>query len=551
MKKTVVPPFKGTPTFYKAFLSEVVELKADEAVSAAPRYRFTITTNSVDRDGDVIDPAGWQLDSYLKNPVVLWAHDYRQPPVAVARSIEKSATGLVSEAEFVDAATYPFAGTIASLVKLGALRGTSVGFRPVEGKWSTSPERKGVHFHEQELLEWSIVPVPANPDCLVQARAEGVDVEPLREWAAKTLEQLGAGGAAPPQIVDLAATITAQINSALSGSVARFYSFAASEPLDVSKPYPNEHACRLVDPAGFEKFRRSERTHDGKTYAVIFGLKGDAWSEQAYRYPPDVWDADAAKSHCAAHDGATFEPAKRAEKADADPDDHEDDECPMGEDCPMGLGAEGEEKAKVCSMGAECPMGMGKKKVVKRGRVLSAANEAKLKGAYGAIGEVLAQVAGAPETAAVKAFGGYETSGTTTSASGATSPAHVHDYSVYVASPSMGAPPQFENGYAREIADHSHRITAVSFARGETENSDGHRHGLAPAPGIASAEARVVGKAALPDGTEDLDIDLEAEDLDAIQLTASDVADILREALAPEIGARLAAARAKALGRVD
>ena len=44
-------------------------------------------------------------------------------------------------------------------------------------------------FQQQELLEFSIVPVPANADCLIEARSAGIDVEPLREWAAKTLEQ--------------------------------------------------------------------------------------------------------------------------------------------------------------------------------------------------------------------------------------------------------------------------------------------------------------------------------------------------------------------------
>jgi hypothetical protein len=82
---------------------------------------------------------------------------------------------------------------------------------------------------------------------------------------------------------------------------------------NAGKPYPNEHSCRLLEPAKFEKdsFRRSDRKHEGKTYSVIMGkLKGqDSMTEQAYRYPKDDWTPAEAKSHCKGHDGGTFEPA--------------------------------------------------------------------------------------------------------------------------------------------------------------------------------------------------------------------------------------------------
>jgi len=32
---------------------------------------FTISTSGVDRDGDILDQAGWELGNYIKNPVVL------------------------------------------------------------------------------------------------------------------------------------------------------------------------------------------------------------------------------------------------------------------------------------------------------------------------------------------------------------------------------------------------------------------------------------------------------------------------------------------------
>lgn len=85
----------------------------------------------------------------------------------------------------------------------------------------------------------------------------------------------------------------------------------------VFKPYPQEHACRLRNPDDFKEgsFRRMEREHDGKRYAVIMGrLKGEiTLTEQAYRYDKEKWTTGEGKAHCSEHDG-TFEAAIEEEK---------------------------------------------------------------------------------------------------------------------------------------------------------------------------------------------------------------------------------------------
>ena len=50
----------------------------DEAIT------FVLSTDDVDRHGDVISADGWVLDSYRQNPVLLWAHDYRRPAIGRA-----------------------------------------------------------------------------------------------------------------------------------------------------------------------------------------------------------------------------------------------------------------------------------------------------------------------------------------------------------------------------------------------------------------------------------------------------------------------------------
>jgi HK97 family phage prohead protease len=147
----------------KGFVSEV------KAVKDTNRFRFMISTEGVDRDKDVINVGGWKLDNYKKNPVVLFGHDYRSLPVGKATSIKSTKKGLDSEVEFASAETYPFAETVRRMVAGGFLSAASVGFKPL--KYMYNEERRGVDIEESELLEWSIVPVPANPECLVQLSA--------------------------------------------------------------------------------------------------------------------------------------------------------------------------------------------------------------------------------------------------------------------------------------------------------------------------------------------------------------------------------------------
>ena len=144
---------------------------------------FTITTGAVDRDNDTINVDGWDLKSYLKNPVVLFAHRSDLPPVAKATSVVKTAGALRATTEFLPAGIYPLADQVYEMVKRGFLRATSVGFRPKRDKFSWNEERGGIDFEEQELLEFSVVPVPSNPEALLSAS---------KDFASAGRESLGA-----------------------------------------------------------------------------------------------------------------------------------------------------------------------------------------------------------------------------------------------------------------------------------------------------------------------------------------------------------------------
>ncbi len=144
-----------------------------EASPPEDEMTFVISTDEVDRHGDIIVSAGWQLDDYRNNPVVLWAHDYRRP--VVGRSLEvwpEAAAGgtemhrLLARIRF---APTPFAREVESLYRDGYQRGVSVGFKPLafeERRDGKTGAFLGIRFLEQELLEVSLVPVPANRSSL-------------------------------------------------------------------------------------------------------------------------------------------------------------------------------------------------------------------------------------------------------------------------------------------------------------------------------------------------------------------------------------------------
>lgn len=151
--------------------------------------RFVFSDATVDHAGDSIDPKGWDLGIFNRNPVALWAHMSWDPPIGTASNVGVLAGKLAGDIEFADADTYPFADTIYRLVKGKFLRATSVGFLPKEWAFSSDKDRPyGIDFKKQTLLEISVCPVPCNPSALGQARGMGIDTAPLVEWAEKVLD---------------------------------------------------------------------------------------------------------------------------------------------------------------------------------------------------------------------------------------------------------------------------------------------------------------------------------------------------------------------------
>ncbi len=249
----------GEAMLHKGFTAVTIS-----PVSEKGRMRVCISTADVDRDNDTIEVAGWDLGSYMKNPVVLWAHDHKSLPVGKAVSVGIEGGQLVAEMEFAD---HELAKTVQRLYEGGFMRAFSVGFRAKQNMFNE--ERGGVDFKEQELLEFSTVPVPANPMALVAASAAGADLETMRKWMGDLIEAWPGdlkltgkawrklGGEAEPEPVDPAADALARINSAGDAAAAKLTQACAAvlaqitEALSAKSETPSLTAVAevVIDPA--------------------------------------------------------------------------------------------------------------------------------------------------------------------------------------------------------------------------------------------------------------------------------------------------------------
>lgn len=164
----------------------LLRLASSEAPTVAQDDRvvsFVFSDGSVDRYGDTIDARGWQLDGYNANPVALFGHDSAsvENVIGKARNVRVEGSRLVGDIEFAEATVNPNAEIVFQMIKGGYLSTVSVGFAPIE--WAQTKDRKrpgGIDFKKQELLEISVVPIPANPNAVALARAAGIDVDRLK-----------------------------------------------------------------------------------------------------------------------------------------------------------------------------------------------------------------------------------------------------------------------------------------------------------------------------------------------------------------------------------
>ena len=140
--------------------------RTEPASSKKERVSFVASSATPDRYGDIIDQKGWILENYKKNPVVLLNHDSNQLPIGKGNVYIRN-DKLTIDVEFDSEDER--AAEVERKAKKGFMNAVSVGFRPLESKSrSELPTdnkyygQRGMYYSKAELLEVSIVTIPAN-----------------------------------------------------------------------------------------------------------------------------------------------------------------------------------------------------------------------------------------------------------------------------------------------------------------------------------------------------------------------------------------------------
>lgn len=142
--------------------SEVKAVEGDD-----PVMDFIASDETLDRYNEVIKVDGWQLESFRANPVIPDCHDYSSIAKILgrARSVEVKAGKLVNRVEFC--MDNPMGALAFKMAKGGFIKSQSVGFIPVEWTNGVGKDQPARTYSKCELLEISLVVVPANPGATI------------------------------------------------------------------------------------------------------------------------------------------------------------------------------------------------------------------------------------------------------------------------------------------------------------------------------------------------------------------------------------------------
>ena len=156
----------NSDVLFRATPSEVVPV--DSAENNV--FKFIITTNNVDRYGDVVEPSGMDATLFNENPVFLFNHISHSElmPIGKCLGLTPTDTGVVGET-IIHGKTELSKDALV-MVQEGYLRAVSIGFMPTE--WENMPTEKGSwceprRYTKWQLLEYSLVNIPANPYALI------------------------------------------------------------------------------------------------------------------------------------------------------------------------------------------------------------------------------------------------------------------------------------------------------------------------------------------------------------------------------------------------
>jgi HK97 family phage prohead protease len=133
---------------------------------------FVISTEKKDAHGTIIPNSAWDLERYNKNGIVLYQHSMHTSETddVIGKATVRAEEGkLIATVEFEPKELNEVADKVFRKIKFGSLKATSVGFIAKSAHWGEkdkSEDEDVLYFDQVELLEFSIVKVPSNPDAV-------------------------------------------------------------------------------------------------------------------------------------------------------------------------------------------------------------------------------------------------------------------------------------------------------------------------------------------------------------------------------------------------
>lgn len=140
---------------------------------------FVLSDATVDRYGDIVEPDGWDLRNFKKNPIALFGHSSGFP-IGTWADLRVDGGKLIGRLQLAAKGTSARIDELIGLVEQGILRAVSVGFRPLDSDPIDPKQPWGAQrYKKQELLETSLVAVPANPAALALAKSMNISPETM------------------------------------------------------------------------------------------------------------------------------------------------------------------------------------------------------------------------------------------------------------------------------------------------------------------------------------------------------------------------------------
>src|SRR5882672_7290782 len=146
-----------------------------EHISHNKGLDFILSDATPDRYDDIILTAGWKLENFKRNPIALFSH-ISSFPIGKWEDVRVEDNALRGSLVLAPKGSSDRIDELHALIEADVLKAVSVGFTPISYE-ERKGDKYGLVYTEQELVECSLVSVPANPSALIQARSLGISDE--------------------------------------------------------------------------------------------------------------------------------------------------------------------------------------------------------------------------------------------------------------------------------------------------------------------------------------------------------------------------------------